>query len=86
LLIPESVLQLLVNAGVTVVAQQPDEHGGGVGLVVAVPQRGPLSLEVKKFSRPVGPALLARLEKRRTVGAGGLLVITPSASSERTAP
>lgn len=83
MLIPGRVLQMLTDAGVTVVAQQ---HGGGdraVDLTVTVSGRDtPLLLEVKAFDRPVTPKLLDRLSGRlQGPGRRGLLVIGPSASS-----
>lgn len=82
-LIPEPVLRMLTDVGITLVGRQ---HGGGdraVDLTVAVPGRDtPLSLAVKAFDRPVTPKLLDQLSEQSSQrrSALGLLVISPSAS------
>lgn len=85
MLILARVLQMLTDAGITVVGQQHVGAGDpGVDLAVTVPGRDtPLLLEVKAFDRPVTPKLLDRLSGRsqRRPGGRGLLVISPSASS-----
>jgi len=84
LLIPSSVLELLAEAGVTVSARTASEQGdSGVELVVAAPGWSEARhLQVKRFSRPITPSVLARLAAQQGSKSDGLLIITPSATRE----
>ena len=84
MLIPAEVLQLLVEAGVSVSAEQSRGRGDhGVDLVLAPPGRDDrYSFQIKTFTQPVSPKMVAGLVAHRPPTAGGLLVVAASASTD----